>query len=96
MYGTEDVTTNAIVPAGHRSRAKIVAKAHGVLAGQGLRERGLHGLDRDIAYRETMKAVMTVSPGDVSSATLEGATRANTDRRTGGPQHSPETSGSPR
>jgi len=73
--GTEDVTTNAIVPAGHRSRAKIVAKAPGVLAGQGFAKEVFMALDMDIAYREHMKDGGTVSPGAVI-ATVEGATRA--------------------
>lgn len=73
--GTEDVTTNAIVPADHRSRAKIVAKAPGVLAGQGFAKEVFMALDRNIAYREHMKDGETVSPGDVI-ATVEGATRA--------------------
>ena len=73
--GTEDVTTNAIVPAGHRSRAKIVAKAPGVLAGQGFAKEVFMALDRDIAYREHMKDGGTVSPGAVI-ATVEGTTRA--------------------
>jgi len=73
--GTEDVTTNAIVPADHRSRAKIVAKAPGVLAGQGFAKEVFMALDRDIAYREDMNDGDAVSPGDVI-ATVEGASRA--------------------
>ncbi len=73
--GTDDVTTNAIVPAQHRSRAKIVAKAPGVIAGQGFAKEVFMTLDRDIAYREHKEDGEAVSPGDVI-ATVEGATRA--------------------
>jgi nicotinate-nucleotide pyrophosphorylase (carboxylating) len=73
--GTEDVTTNAIVPADHRSSAKIIAKAAGVLAGQGFAREVFTALDRDITYRELRRDGETLSPGDVV-ATIEGATRA--------------------
>lgn len=73
--GVEDVTTNAIVPTDHRSGAKIVAKAAGVLAGQGFAKQVFLVLDRDIAYREDRKDGDVLSPGDIV-ATIEGTTRA--------------------
>ena len=38
--GTEDVTTNAVVPEDHRSKASIIAKADGIIAGQHIRFPG--------------------------------------------------------
>ncbi len=73
--GTDDVTTNAIVPAGHRSRAKIVAKASGVLAGQSFAKEVFTVLDRDITYREHRKDGDALGPGDII-ATVDGVTRA--------------------
>ncbi|MDD3846764.1 MAG: carboxylating nicotinate-nucleotide diphosphorylase [Syntrophorhabdaceae bacterium] len=73
--GVEDVTTNAVVPDGHRSRAKIVAKAAGVLAGQAFAREVFVVLDKNIAYREHKKDGETLSTGDII-ATIEGRTRA--------------------
>lgn len=73
--GVEDVTTNAIVPAEHRSGAKIVARAHGVLAGQAFAREVFMVLDKDIAYTEHKKDGDSLRPGDIIAA-IEGRTRA--------------------
>lgn len=73
--GAEDVTTNAIVPPEHRSGAKIVAKATGVLAGHAYAREVFQLLDKDIDYREHASDGDTVRAGDVI-ATIQGRTRA--------------------
>jgi len=71
----EDVTTNAIVPPEHRSGAKIVAKATGVLAGHVYAREVFQLLDKDIDYREHASDGDTVRAGDVIAA-IQGRTRA--------------------
>jgi len=73
--GIEDVTTNAIVPDDHRSRAKIIAKAQGVIAGQAFAKEVFALLDKDIAYSEHAKDGKAVLPGEVISE-ISGKTRA--------------------
>ena len=73
--GVEDVTTNSIVPAKHRSNAKIVAKQAGVLAGQKFAREIFLFLDKGIQYTERKKDGDPVEPGDVIS-TIAGSTRA--------------------
>jgi nicotinate-nucleotide pyrophosphorylase (carboxylating) len=51
--GTGDVTTDAIVPEGHTSKADIIAKADGVLAGHIFAQQVFHALDRNIRYEES-------------------------------------------
>jgi len=50
--GTEDVTTNAIVPEGHRSKARIIAKADGIIAGHLFASQVFRILDSEIHYSE--------------------------------------------
>ena len=73
--GIEDVTTNSIVPADHRSGAKIVAKAQGVLAGQVFAKEVFAILDKDISYTELKKDGDALRPGDIV-ARIQGRTRA--------------------
>lgn len=73
--GIEDVTTNTIVPADHRSRAKIIAKAQGVIAGQTFAKEAFALLDKDISYSEHAKDGKAVRPGEVISE-INGKTRA--------------------
>ncbi len=73
--GIEDVTTNSIVPADHRSGAKIVAKAQGTLAGQVFAKEVFAILDKDVTYTELKKDGDTVHPGD-TVAEIRGRTRA--------------------
>lgn len=73
--GTEDITTDAIVPDDHRSKAKIIAKAGGIIAGQQFVSLIFKELDNGIGYREIKKDGEYVRNGDVI-AIIEGKTRA--------------------
>lgn len=73
--GIEDVTTNSIVPADHRSGAKIIAKEQGTLAGQAFAKEVFAILDREIAYSEHRKDGDLLHPGDIVAG-IEGRTRA--------------------
>ena len=73
--GTEDITTNSIVPSGHRSNAKIIAKAAGVLAGQRFAREAFSFLDQEITYTELKKDGDALYPGETIS-TITGRTRA--------------------
>jgi len=73
--GTEDVTTNAIVPEDHNSRARIIAKAGGIVAGQHFASLVFKTLDDKINYREMKRDGECVQKGDVI-AVIEGKTRA--------------------
>ncbi len=73
--GIEDVTTNSIVPSDHRSGAKIIAKAQGVLAGQVFAKEVFAILDKGIIYDEHKKDGEPIKPGDIVAA-IQGRTRA--------------------
>ncbi len=73
--GTEDITTNSIVPSEHRSSAKIIAKAAGVLAGQRFAREVFSFLDQEITYMELKKDGDALYPGETIS-TITGRTRA--------------------
>jgi nicotinate-nucleotide pyrophosphorylase (carboxylating) len=73
--GTEDVTTNAIVPEGHRSKARIVAKADGIIAGHLFASQVFRTLDSGTHYNELKKDGERVQNGDIL-AIIEGRTRA--------------------
>jgi nicotinate-nucleotide pyrophosphorylase (carboxylating) len=73
--GTEDVTTNAVVSEGHRSKAKIVAKAGGIIAGQLFASQVFKTLDNEFNYNELKKDGEHVRNGDIL-AVIEGRTRA--------------------
>jgi nicotinate-nucleotide pyrophosphorylase (carboxylating) len=73
--GPEDVTTNAIVPEDHRSKAKIVAKADGIMAGHNFASEVFRTLDSEIHYDEWKKDGERVQNGDIL-ALVEGRTRA--------------------
>jgi nicotinate-nucleotide pyrophosphorylase (carboxylating) len=73
--GTEDITTDAIVPDDHRSRAKIIAKAGGIIAGHRFVALIFKTLDSGINYREIKKDGEYVQNGNVI-AIIEGKTRA--------------------
>lgn len=73
--GIEDVTTNSIVPCGHRSSAKIIAKAAGTLAGQKFAQQVFCNLDEEISYTELKKDGDPLHPGDVVSI-ITGKTQA--------------------
>jgi nicotinate-nucleotide pyrophosphorylase (carboxylating) len=73
--GTEDITTNAIVPEDHRSKASITAKAGGVIAGNIFASQVFKTLDSEINYKELKKDGERVKNGDII-AVIEGRTRA--------------------
>jgi nicotinate-nucleotide pyrophosphorylase (carboxylating) len=73
--GTEDVTTNAIVPEDNRSKARIVAKADGIIAGHLFSSQVFKALDSGIHYEELKKDGERVQNGDIL-AVIEGRTRA--------------------
>lgn len=73
--GVEDVTTNAVVPENHRSRAKIMAKGDGIVAGHQFAAEVFQILDKDIRYSELKKDGEKVHSGD-TLALVEGRTRA--------------------
>ena len=73
--GIEDITTNSIVPTGHRSQAKIIAKATGVLAGQKFAQELFSFLDKEITYTELKKDGDLMYPGEQISV-IAGRTRA--------------------
>jgi nicotinate-nucleotide pyrophosphorylase (carboxylating) len=73
--GAGDVTTNSIVPEKHASKARIVAKEDGVIAGNVFAAAVFMELDNRFLYEEVVKDGMYVKKGDVI-AIVEGKTRA--------------------
>lgn len=73
--GVEDVTTNSIIPAEHRSGAKIIAKTAGIIAGQRFAREIFLALDPGIEYSELKKDGDIINPSDVISV-IRGRTRA--------------------
>ena len=72
--GSGDATTLAIVPAGRRARARVVAKAAGVLAGRSVFEAVFQHLDADCKV-EGKDDTSTLQSGEVIWQ-LEGPARA--------------------
>lgn len=73
--GSGDVTTEALVPASARARARLVAKAAGILAGGGAFTRVFARLDPSVRAELHKADGAALAPGDVVCA-LEGAARA--------------------
>jgi nicotinate-nucleotide pyrophosphorylase (carboxylating) len=73
--GTGDVTTNSIVPENHTSKARIVAKEDGVIAGNIFAAGVFMELDNQFLYEEVAYDGKCVKSGDVI-AIVEGKTRA--------------------
>jgi len=63
--GDGDITTNSIVPAEVRRKAKMVAKADGVIAGLPVAEMVFRKLDPDMVWNELVKEGDRVKAGDV-------------------------------
>ena len=63
--GDGDITTNSIVPAEIRRKAKMVAKADGVIAGLPIAEMVFRKLDPDLIWNELVKEGDKVKAGDV-------------------------------
>lgn len=73
--GPGDITTEAIVPKSARSKAIILAKADGVIAGLPIAEAVLRQVDAKVKFTSAVKDGSLVKKGKVI-ATLEGPTRA--------------------
>jgi nicotinate-nucleotide pyrophosphorylase (carboxylating) len=73
--GQGDVTTDAIVSEDHSSKAVILAKADGVVAGHGLAREVFRYLDQDIRYEEIKHDGERVIMGDAVAA-IAGKSRA--------------------
>ena len=73
--GEGDITTNAIVPENHTSKAIIQAKANGVVAGHIFVREIFKSLDQDIQYQELKQDGKHITKGD-TLATIAGKSRA--------------------
>ena len=73
--GEGDMTTDAIVPENHTSKATILVKADGVVAGHILAREIFKFLDRDIRYKELKQDSEQVTKGD-TVAVIVGKSRA--------------------
>ncbi len=73
--GEGDKTTDWIVPEEHRSKAKIISKEEGVIAGQKYAKEVFRLLDKEINYREIKKDGEPIKKGELV-AEIEGKTRA--------------------
>jgi len=73
--GIGDVTTNAIVPENHVSKARIIAKEDGIIAGNMFAAGVFMLLDNQLRYEETTSDGEGVKRGDII-AIVEGRTRA--------------------
>jgi nicotinate-nucleotide pyrophosphorylase (carboxylating) len=73
--GKGDVTTNAIVPENHTSKAIIMAKADGIVAGHIFAREIFRFLDRNIHYQELKRDGERVKKGDRLAA-IAGRSRA--------------------
>ena len=70
-----DITAEAVIPANHTSKAKLVAKEAFVLAGIGYSERVFQLIDADIKFKVIKKEGKHVKKGDVI-ASVQGNTRS--------------------
>ena len=73
--GAGDVTTDAIVPEDHPSKAEIIAKAGGVMAGHVFARQVFQALDKNIHYEELKQDGERITEGDIL-ATIAGKSRA--------------------
>jgi len=73
--GDGDITTNNIVPSGIRRKAKMVAKANGVVAGLPVAEMVFRKLDPNLVWNELTPDGTKVKCGDVM-VEFEGSYRA--------------------
>lgn len=73
--GTGDITTDSIIPAESRRKAKMVAKANGVVAGLVVAEMVFKSLDPDLQWKVIKKEGSAVNKGDVL-VEFEGTYRA--------------------
>ena len=73
--GTGDVSTDALVPHDQRTKAQVVAKAEGVLAGINVLERVFFTLDPATTFPEKLADGAALAKGTVVCR-MEGSTRA--------------------
>jgi nicotinate-nucleotide pyrophosphorylase (carboxylating) len=73
--GAGDVTTNAIVPEDHASKARIIAKEDGIIAGNMFAAGVFMLLDNQLLYEEVICDGERVKNGDII-AIVKGKTRA--------------------
>lgn len=73
--GTGDITTDNIIPAGTKRKAKMVAKADGVVAGLPIAEMVFRKLDADLAWNPKVQEGDKIKKGDVL-VEFEGSYRA--------------------
>jgi len=73
--GTGDITTDSIVPEDHTSRARIIAKESGIIAGNIFAAEVFALLDNQFLYKEIISDGNPVKTGDII-AIVRGKTRA--------------------
>lgn len=73
--GFQDVTSNAIIPAGHQSEGKIIAKREGVIAGLKTAQQVFYQLDHTLQFSALVEEGSLVRPGTVI-AEIQGSTRS--------------------
>ncbi|HET6558333.1 MAG TPA: carboxylating nicotinate-nucleotide diphosphorylase [Prolixibacteraceae bacterium] len=73
--GTGDITTDNIIPAGTKRKAKMIAKANGVVAGLPVAEMVFRKLDANLIWNEKVKEGDRIKKGDVL-VEFEGTYRA--------------------
>jgi nicotinate-nucleotide pyrophosphorylase (carboxylating) len=73
--GAGDVTTESLVSASARARARIEARAPGVLAGIDLARLAFRELDRELVFEQKVKDGARLKPGQEVAA-IEGRARA--------------------
>ena len=73
--GSGDVTTDWIIPAAQQSKAILIAKAPGVVAGLGVAAMVFHLLDERIAFQPQVNDSAQLGIGDVA-ARIQGTTRS--------------------
>lgn len=70
-----DITSQATIPAGHKSTAVIVAKASGIVAGQPVAQEVFRTLDKKLQYESVVPDSQRVETGQ-TIAELRGSTRS--------------------
>ena len=73
--GTGDITTEALIPPGSSSRAAIIAKENGVIAGLPAAGEVFRLLDGRIKFNQKVREGSVISPGQ-AAAEISGGTRA--------------------
>ena len=73
--GPGDITTEALIPPGSSSRAVIIAKESGVIAGLPAAEEVFRLLDRSIKFNQKVREGSVISSGQ-AAAEISGCTRA--------------------